>query len=71
VDRADAVISSFKPTQQDVLRMSIYEGYSHGDIATQLDMPLGTVKTLLRRGLIKIREELGTAQDGAGQEALT
>jgi RNA polymerase sigma-70 factor (ECF subfamily) len=71
VDRADKVISSLKPSQQDVLRMSIYEGYSHGDIATRLDMPLGTVKTLLRRGLIKIREELQTTGDGASQGALT
>ena len=71
VERADRAISGLKPQQQDVLRMSIYEGYSHGDIATRLDMPLGTVKTLLRRGLIKIREELETNEGGQGQEALT
>ncbi len=71
VDRADRVISNLKPTQRDVLRMSIYEGYSHGDIATQLDMPLGTVKTLLRRGLIKIREELETTGGGQSQGAST
>ena len=71
VDRADRVISGLKPKQQEVLRMSIYEGYSHGDIATRLDMPLGTVKTLLRRGLIRIREELETTGGGTSQEAVT
>jgi RNA polymerase sigma factor (sigma-70 family) len=71
VERADRVISGLKPKQQEVLRMSIYEGYSHGDIATRLDMPLGTVKTLLRRGLIRIREELETTGGGTSQEVLT
>ena len=71
VERADRVISGLKPQQQEVLRMSIYEGYSHGDIATRLDMPLGTVKTLLRRGLIRIREELETTGGGTSQEAVT
>lgn len=71
VDRADRAISGLRPQQQDVLRMSLYEGYSHGDIATRLDMPLGTVKTLLRRGLIKIREELETGGGDQGQEAST
>ena len=71
VERADRVISGLKPKQQEVLRMSIYEGYSHGDIATRLDIPLGTVKTLLRRGLIRIREELETTGGGTSQEATT
>jgi RNA polymerase sigma-70 factor (ECF subfamily) len=63
-----AVVSSImerlKPEQQNVLQMSIYEGYSHGDIAQRLGMPLGTVKTLIRRGLIQIREELEAMQGG-------
>jgi len=71
VELAGRVIAELKPRQQEVLRMSIYEGYSHGDIATQLDMPLGTVKTLLRRGLIKIREELQGVGGGPSREALT
>jgi len=47
--------------------MSLYEGYSHSEIAEQLDIPLGTVKTRVRRGLIHIREQLQiTVSDTAG-----
>ncbi len=66
---AERAIGELQPRQQEVLRMSIYEGYSHGDISDRLDIPLGTVKTLLRRGLIKIREELQSGE--LGQEAVT
>ena len=50
-----------KPDQQQVLRMAVYEGFTHREIADELDMPLGTVKTHARRGLIRIREKLGEA----------
>lgn len=69
VEKAQAVIQGLKPQQQEVLRLSIYEGYSHGDIAELMEMPLGTVKTLLRRGLIKIRDELNSVEPG--REALS
>lgn len=69
VEKAQTVIKGLKPQQQEVLRLSIYEGYSHGDIAELMEMPLGTVKTLLRRGLIKIRDELNSVEPG--REALS
>ncbi len=52
------VLNSMEPEHQKILSMSLYEGYSHSEIAEQLDMPLGTVKTRVRRGLIHIREQL-------------
>lgn len=59
-----SIMEGLKPEQQNVLQMSIYEGYSHGDIAQRTGIPLGTVKTLIRRGLIQIREELEALQGG-------
>ncbi|MGC4083331.1 MAG: sigma-70 family RNA polymerase sigma factor [Vicinamibacterales bacterium] len=44
--------------QQRVIRLSVLEGLSQGDIATRTGLPLGTVKTLMRRGFLKIRERL-------------
>lgn len=44
--------------QQRVLRLAVHHGCTHEQIATSLDMPLGTVKTHCRRGMIKIRESL-------------
>lgn len=56
--RAEKVIAGLKPEQQQVLYMSIYEGHSHNAISELLNLPLGTVKTTIRRGLIRIREDL-------------
>jgi len=54
--------------QQRVLRLSIYRGLSHELIARVLNMPLGTVKTHARRGLIRLREILsgGSSAGAAG-----
>lgn len=44
--------------QQRVIRLSIVEGKSHDQISRATGMPLGTVKTHARRGMIKLRETL-------------
>ena len=62
------VLDDMDPEHRKILGMSLYEGYSHSEIAAQLDMPLGTVKTRVRRGLIHIREQLQIAgNDTAGE----
>lgn len=59
-DAAAAVraMETLRPEQQRVLRLSIYQGLSHERIAEATGLPLGTVKTHVRRGLIRIREIL-------------
>lgn len=44
--------------QQRVLRLAIYEGKTHEEIARILEMPLGTVKTHARRGMIRLRDAI-------------
>lgn len=56
--RAAAALGSLSPDQQRVLRLSICQGLSHERIAEATGLPLGTVKTHARRGLIRIREIL-------------
>ncbi len=64
------VLADMDPEHRKILGMSLYEGYSHSEIAAQLDMPLGTVKTRVRRGLIHIREQLQIAVgDTAGESS--
>lgn len=59
------ILEQMPDEHQRILALSIYEGYSHSEIADQLDMPLGTVKTRVRRGLLHIREQLNLGADGA------
>jgi RNA polymerase sigma-70 factor (ECF subfamily) len=55
---AHAVLAELRPEQQRVLRLSLVDGLSHGEIAERTGMPLGTVKTHARRGLAAAREKL-------------
>ncbi len=59
VARAAAAIEQLSVDQQRVIRLSLVEGKSHDQIATATGMPLGTVKTHARRGMIKLRELMG------------
>ena len=55
-ERAAAVVARLRPDQRKVLRMGLLEGMTHSEIATATGMPLGTVKTQMRRGLIQVRQ---------------
>jgi RNA polymerase sigma-70 factor (ECF subfamily) len=55
---AAAAVRDLRPEQQQVLFLSICQGLSHQEIANLTGMPIGTVKTHARRGLIEVRETL-------------
>ena len=55
-------LSELSKDQQRAIRMSVVHGYSHGEIAERTGMPIGTVKTHIRRGLILLRERLQTGE---------
>lgn len=48
-----------RPEQRDLMLLTIFEGMSHGEIAERTGIPLGTVKTHIRRGFARVREILG------------
>ncbi len=66
----DAVkaLRSLRPEQQQVLELSIVQGLSHQEIADRTGMPLGTVKTHARRGILQAREFLGLASTDRPKE---
>ena len=60
-ERAAAAVGELSSTQQLVIKLAVFHGLSHGDIAGKTGLPLGTVKTQLRRGMIRVREVLGVS----------
>ena len=51
-------LATFPDDTRQLFEMFFQEGFTHPEIAEKTGLPLGTVKTRLRRGLITLREQL-------------
>lgn len=67
--RAWAALEMLPSEQQKVLYLALVQGLTQEKISRSLNMPLGTVKTHSRRGLIRIREILGATGTDARSAA--
>lgn len=56
VSAAQSALAKLNEKQREIVLMGVVEGMTHSEIATATGKPLGTVKTQMRRGLIKLRE---------------
>lgn len=59
---ADALrgcLQALPAQRRDMILLAFVQGLSHGEIAGKLGMPLGTVKSWIRRSLIALKECLG------------
>lgn len=52
-------INELPAIQARLVRMSYFEAKSHAEIAQELDMPLGTVKSHLRRAFLQLQSKVG------------
>jgi RNA polymerase sigma-70 factor (ECF subfamily) len=57
-------LSGLPPEQRQAIALAYFYGMSQSEIAEQLKLPLGTVKTRMRLGLIKLREALAPHEEG-------
>jgi len=56
--RLERALAGLKPGQRRALELAYFDGMSHSEIASALDEPLGTVKTRIRQGLLRMRDTL-------------
>jgi len=58
VEEARQLLARLPLPQQRVIALSLVHGMSHAEISESTGLPLGTVKTMLRRGIVRVRELL-------------
>jgi RNA polymerase sigma-70 factor, ECF subfamily len=56
--RINAALLRLSFAQRQAIGIAYYEGLSHSEIAERLDIPIGTIKTRIRLGMLKLRSEL-------------
>lgn len=59
-EEVQMALAQLSESQQQILKMAYYDGFSQSEIAERLEIPLGTVKARARRGLLKLRQTLTT-----------
>jgi RNA polymerase sigma-70 factor, ECF subfamily len=52
-------LGKLEPERQRIVLLAYYSGWSREQLAQQLDIPVNTIKTWLRRSLLEIRECMG------------
>ncbi len=60
IQEVRAGMKQLSETQQQIVRLRIYEEKTFAEIAEQLQIPLGTALSRMRAALIKLREHLGS-----------
>ncbi|HEY0792889.1 MAG TPA: sigma-70 family RNA polymerase sigma factor [Chthoniobacterales bacterium] len=54
-----AALADLSPEQRQALELAFFKGLTHEEVAAAIQVPLGTVKARIRRGLLKLKELVG------------
>ena len=60
--RVRQALESLTAAQREAIGLAYFGGYTHTEVATMLDLPVGTAKTRIRDGLIRLRDTMGVGQ---------
>ena len=58
--RVRSVLNNLPSEQREAIELAFFGHLTHHEIAARLGEPLGTIKARIRRGLLKLRERLGS-----------
>jgi RNA polymerase sigma-70 factor (ECF subfamily) len=64
--RVAAALRTLTPEQREVVQLAFFSGFTHTELAARLQQPLGTVKTRIRMGMMKLREQLEAGTTSIG-----
>jgi len=56
LSKVNRCMQCLTPDQRRSLMLAYYEGLTHQEMSDRMELPLGTVKSLVRRGLISLRD---------------
>jgi RNA polymerase sigma-70 factor, ECF subfamily len=57
--RVLAALRTLTAGQRQAIELAVFSGFTHTELAVRLNQPLGTVKTRVRQGMMKLRATLG------------
>jgi RNA polymerase sigma-70 factor (ECF subfamily) len=63
--RLHAALGALEPLPRQLVALAFFRGLSHEEIAGQMGLPLGTVKSHIRRALLRLRDLLGSGKGSA------
>ena len=63
---ARELLGTLPPQQRQAIELAVLHGHTHQEVSQRLDIPLGTVKAHVRRGLQRLRDRLGAENPSFG-----